>query len=90
MTTAADSLFERILNEPDVFYRHQQCDEPDLSTDQKRTILSDLLTSNKALFLQRYGKYMINEDCALFQGESDPLIGYMIGQMSGDDRILKI
>uniref|UniRef100_A0A0K0CU05 DUF2052 domain-containing protein n=1 Tax=Angiostrongylus cantonensis TaxID=6313 RepID=A0A0K0CU05_ANGCA len=50
----AESLFQRILREPDVFYRHQQNDEPDLSEEDKRAILSDLLISNKVLFLQRY------------------------------------
>ncbi|KJH49650.1 hypothetical protein DICVIV_04196 [Dictyocaulus viviparus] len=77
----AESLFERILKVPDVFYRHQQNGEPDLSVDDKRTILQDLLISNKALFLQRYGKYMNNDDCVLFRNESDPMITYMISQI---------
>ncbi|KAK6037412.1 hypothetical protein COOONC_25083 [Cooperia oncophora] len=48
----ADSLFGRILAKADVFYRHQQNDEPDLTEGDKRGILEDLMTTNKALFLQ--------------------------------------
>uniref|UniRef100_A0A7I4YUQ4 CCD97-like_C domain-containing protein n=1 Tax=Haemonchus contortus TaxID=6289 RepID=A0A7I4YUQ4_HAECO len=79
----ADSLFERILGKSDVFYRHQQCNEPDLTESDKRGILDDLLTSNKALFLQRYGQYMNASDCALFHDECDPLIQFMVSQIEG-------
>ncbi|KAK6755580.1 hypothetical protein RB195_014134 [Necator americanus] len=76
-----DAMFERILNKPDVFYRHQQNNEPDLTSDDKRGILSDLLQSNKTLFLQRYGQYLNAVDCAVFQDETDPLIRFMVGQI---------
>ncbi|KIH62816.1 hypothetical protein ANCDUO_06897 [Ancylostoma duodenale] len=77
----ADAMFERILSKPDVFYRHQQNNEPDLTTDDKRQILTDLLQSNKALFLQRYGQYMNAVDCDIFREETDPLIKFMVGQI---------
>ncbi|VDL78161.1 unnamed protein product [Nippostrongylus brasiliensis] len=77
----AEALFERILSKPDVFYRHQQNSEPDLTTEEKRAILQDLLTSRKTVFLQRYGRYMNKEDCALFQAETDPLIELMVRQI---------
>ncbi|KHJ82459.1 hypothetical protein OESDEN_17847 [Oesophagostomum dentatum] len=76
-----DAMLKRILGKPDVFYRHQQNNEPDLTTDEKRKILSDLLESNKVVFLQRYGQYICADDCALFKEESDPLIKFMIGQI---------
>ncbi|KAK6013293.1 hypothetical protein OSTOST_21448, partial [Ostertagia ostertagi] len=76
-----EPLFERILGKPDVFYRHQQSDDPDLTEGDKRGILDDLMTTNKALFLQRYGKYMNASDCALFRDESDPLIQFMVAQI---------
>ncbi|KAK6045207.1 hypothetical protein COOONC_17288, partial [Cooperia oncophora] len=77
--TMADSLFGRILAKADVFYRHQQNDEPDLTEGDKRGILEDLMTTNKALFfLQRYGQYMDASDCVLFRDEGDPLIQWMM------------
>ncbi|CAJ0590983.1 unnamed protein product [Cylicocyclus nassatus] len=76
-----DAMFDRILSKPDVFYRHQQNNEPDLTTEEKRQILGDLLESNKAIFLQRYGQYMDAADCAVFRDETDPLITFMVSQI---------
>jgi hypothetical protein len=49
-----DLLFEEILSKPDVFYRQQQRDEPDLKYDEKRQILSELLETKPHVFLERY------------------------------------
>lgn len=88
----ADAMFERILGKSDVFYRHQQNGEPDLTEEEKRTILDELLASNKALFLQRYGQHMVTDDCELFRSDSDPLVQFLVGQIESrkpDTRSMK-
>lgn len=85
-------MFERILGKSDVFYRHQQNGEPDLTEEEKRTILDELLASNKALFLQRYGQHMVTDDCELFRSDSDPLVQFLVGQIESrkpDTRSMK-
>lgn len=53
-----DRLFETILNKPDVFYRNQQKDEPDLTNEEKKRILRDLFDKAPSVFLDRYHSHI--------------------------------
>lgn len=63
-------LFDDILQKPDVFYRSQQRNEPEISMDEKRTILNDLFQTKPATFLERYHT-LINK--GLFLNNNLPL-----------------
>jgi hypothetical protein len=49
-----NKLFDEIIQRPDVFYRSQQRDEPEISVDEKRSILNTLFNTKPAVFLERY------------------------------------
>lgn len=69
--TPVDKMLNAIIACKDVFYKSQQKDEPELSQDEKLQILKDLLSRNKATFLQRYGKYLKQEHVSLFNPNED-------------------
>ncbi|VDK49948.1 unnamed protein product [Anisakis simplex] len=66
LATGADAMIERIMSNEDVFYRLQQRGAPDLTDDEKRTILSDLFKTQPCVFISRYCHYMIPSDCDCF------------------------
>lgn len=51
-------LFDRIIQNNDVFYRHQKKDEADIEVDEKLQILNDLFDQKPAIFLERYFNYI--------------------------------
>jgi len=48
------------------FFRHQQIDEPDLTHEEKQIIVKDLILNKPATFLQRFGKYLSEEQLEYF------------------------
>jgi len=48
------------------FFRHQQKDEPDLTLEEKQIIVKDLIQNKPATFLQRFGKYLSEEQLEYF------------------------
>ena len=48
------------------FFRHQQKDEPDLSLEEKQNIVQNLVQNKPAIFLQRFGKYLSEEQLEYF------------------------
>lgn len=67
--TLKDRLFAQIVGQNDVFYKSQQKDEADLSGDEKRNILSDLLEAKPSKFLERYHRYIGSEFLPLFESQ---------------------
>ena len=55
------SLFDSIAANKSAFFVSQQKDECDLSSDQKLNILSQLYQSNKMAFVQRYHRFLNND-----------------------------
>jgi len=53
------------------FFRHQQIGEPDLTTQEKRKIATDLLDHKPAVFLSRFGKYLSEIHLDYFEKDSD-------------------
>jgi len=49
------------------FFRHQQKDEPDLSLEEKEHIVKDLLLNKPATFVQRFGKFLSEEQLEYFE-----------------------
>ncbi|KAH9422100.1 coiled-coil domain-containing protein 97 [Dermatophagoides pteronyssinus] len=62
-----NKIIETISNEKNAFFIHQQRDDPDLSLNEKRIIVENLLESNRFLFLQRYGQYLDMKALTYFQ-----------------------
>jgi len=48
------------------FFRHQQKDEPDLGLEEKQNIVQNLVQNKPAIFLQRFGKYLSEEQLEYF------------------------
>lgn len=49
------------------FFKHQQKDEPDLSIEEKENIVKDLLQNKPSTFIQRFGKYLTEEQLEYFE-----------------------
>ena len=49
------------------FFKHQQKDEPDLSVEEKENLAKDLLKNKPAVFVQRFGKYLAEEQLEYFE-----------------------
>ncbi|CAD6186951.1 unnamed protein product [Caenorhabditis auriculariae] len=76
-------MIQRIVDSPDVFYKHQQFDDPELTKTEREDILRDLAVENVGLFLSRYGKYLLPEDCKLFDGVENDVVKYVLKQVRG-------
>lgn len=53
-----DILVQYICHQKDAYFRHQQRDEEDLSSEEKQRIVGSLLHTNASVFLHRYGKFL--------------------------------
>jgi len=51
------------------FFKHQQRDEPDLTVQDKEKLARDMISSRPAVFLQRFGQYLSEEQLEYFEGE---------------------
>ncbi|CAI4222646.1 unnamed protein product [Auanema sp. JU1783] len=79
MTTTFQQLFEKIISHDNVFYIHQQRNDPDLTKEDRLKILNDLFNSNLRLFLERYEKYIDPNDCDIFENpDNDSTIELII------------
>ncbi|GMS80761.1 hypothetical protein PENTCL1PPCAC_2936, partial [Pristionchus entomophagus] len=77
-----EPLFSRIVDGGDgVFYRHEQKGDDDLTVVEKREILSRCFAESKALFLQRYLRWIEKSDAALFSDTDSPLVDYFLGKL---------
>ncbi|EFO27246.2 hypothetical protein LOAG_01249 [Loa loa] len=61
-----DRMIDRITSYDDIFYRLEQRDTPDLTTQEKRELLENLYVKNPHLFMRRYHRYLTVEDCDCF------------------------
>uniref|UniRef100_A0A0R3S4G6 DUF2052 domain-containing protein n=1 Tax=Elaeophora elaphi TaxID=1147741 RepID=A0A0R3S4G6_9BILA len=59
-------MIGRIISHDDIFYRSEQRDTPDLTMEEKRALLENLFVENSHLFMRRYHKYLVVEDCDCF------------------------
>merc|ERR1719187_2372989 len=53
------------------FFKHQQRGDPDLSKQEKRRIVTELLDNRPAVFLQRYGKFLSEDHLDYFEDVID-------------------
>jgi len=51
----------------DGFFKHQQKDEPDLRIEEKFNLAKELLKNKPATFVQRFGKYLSEEQLEYFE-----------------------
>ncbi|ELT95464.1 hypothetical protein CAPTEDRAFT_157459 [Capitella teleta] len=58
-------IIQKAVNS-DGHFKHQQIGEPDLTAEEKMTIASDLLDNKPAVFLSRFGKYLLEKELAYF------------------------
>uniref|UniRef100_A0A915Q0G6 CCD97-like C-terminal domain-containing protein n=1 Tax=Setaria digitata TaxID=48799 RepID=A0A915Q0G6_9BILA len=59
-------MIDRIIACGDIFYRSEQRDTPDLIMQEKRALLENLYMKDPQLFIRRYHKYLVVEDCEYF------------------------
>lgn len=64
-----EDIIELISNKSEAFFKSQQKNDEDLSLEEKRTIVKDLMQSNRTIFLQRYGQYLNLEQLEYFQND---------------------
>jgi len=53
------------------FFKHQQRGDPELSKQEKRRIVTELLDNRPAVFLQRYGKFLSEDHLDYFEDVID-------------------
>jgi len=53
------------------FFKHQQRGDPDLTRQEKQKIVSQLLDSRPAVFLQRFGRFLSEDHLAYFEDITD-------------------
>lgn len=59
-----DRLLESIVSSgEEVFYRHQQREEPELEDKEKLALLEDLLANKPSTFLQRHSRFITRGNC---------------------------
>ena len=64
-----ENLLSSLINTASLsggFFRHQQKDDPDLSLEEKQNIVQNLVQNKPAIFLQRFGKYLSEEQLEYF------------------------
>lgn len=90
-TDCISELISFITCQKDAFFKSQQRDEADLSTDEKTAIVRKLFETDPSLFLYRYGKYL-NEnqlnftlECVTCTNKDDIIM--QIEQLKKKDRI---
>lgn len=60
------SMLNRIAG-TDAYFKQQLMTDPDLTFSEKFTIASELLDRKPAMFLERYGKYLVRDDLFYFE-----------------------
>ncbi|XP_053663172.1 coiled-coil domain-containing protein 97 [Anopheles marshallii] len=60
-------IFEHITNDPRVFYKNQQMDDPELTVCEKKAILRGVLNESHGTFLYRFGFVMRDEHLSYFE-----------------------
>uniref|UniRef100_A0A182JGF8 DUF2052 domain-containing protein n=1 Tax=Anopheles atroparvus TaxID=41427 RepID=A0A182JGF8_ANOAO len=68
-----NDLFDHICSNQQVFFKDQQKNEPELTTDEKKTILRAVLNQSHCTFLDRFGQYMKDEHLGYFEQEEQTL-----------------
>lgn len=64
-----EEIIDLISSKSDAFFKSLQKNDEDLSLSEKKTIVKDLLQSNRTLFLQRYGQYLNFDQLEFFQND---------------------
>lgn len=58
MDTAKTEMIQHLIQQPNVFFRSQQINDPDITDDEKQLIVHDLLNSSHLKFLHRFGNFI--------------------------------
>ncbi|XP_014251971.1 coiled-coil domain-containing protein 97 [Cimex lectularius] len=75
------SLLNRISENNEAHFKSQQVGDPDLTTHEKFTIAKGILDKSKALFLSKYGKYLLDEHLKYFEGSDDYEINFYLNEL---------
>lgn len=62
-----ERILQTIVQEKEAFFKNQQRNEDDLSSEQKHLLAEQLLNKNPSQFLFQYGKFLDNEMLKYFQ-----------------------
>lgn len=77
-----DALINHISNDNRAFFKHQQKDEDDLNVDEKKVILTDILTTSHSKFLARFGMVLKKEHLKYFESQNcDEFVTEQIKQL---------
>ncbi|VDK88094.1 unnamed protein product [Litomosoides sigmodontis] len=80
ITPNSSKMIDRIMSHDDIFYRSEQRDMPDLTTQEKRELLENLYKTNSQLFMRRYHRYLVVEDCDCFD-QNDYEIQFYVNEV---------
>ncbi|UXI16901.1 Glucosylceramidase [Sarcoptes scabiei] len=64
-------IIAKIAQKTDVFFKHQQRNDPELNLDERKKIVEDLFRSDRFLFLSRYGQYLSSEQLNYHKNHED-------------------
>lgn len=67
-----NEIFEFLAKNPNILFKSQQIDDPEISIDEKMCIASDILLESHLFFLQRFGKYLTMKYLNYFQNALNP------------------
>ncbi|EGT52873.1 hypothetical protein CAEBREN_30854 [Caenorhabditis brenneri] len=76
-----EGIFTRIVSDEDAFFQHQQKGEEDLTTEKKLEILKNLVSEKLSIFVTRYQKYLMPEDCEIFAENEDFVVQSIMQQV---------
>lgn len=64
-----NDMIEHIVNENKAFFRSQQINDPEITRDERRTIVSDILAKSQEQFLSRFGHFIRLDHLAYFESD---------------------
>ncbi|XP_053672481.1 coiled-coil domain-containing protein 97 [Anopheles nili] len=68
-------MFDHITHNPKVFFKNQQINDPELTDNEKGTILRNVLNKSHCTFLSRFGVFMKDEHLRFFE-QAEQTLGY--------------
>uniref|UniRef100_A0A914VCX1 CCD97-like C-terminal domain-containing protein n=1 Tax=Plectus sambesii TaxID=2011161 RepID=A0A914VCX1_9BILA len=86
-SVAVNAMFRRVIGHREAYFRSEQLGSPDLTDDEKRTLLAELFATKPAVFLERYWQFLEHSDRDCFSHLAhDYDIGYYLRLLAPDRR----
>lgn len=67
MDTIKTEIMHHLIQQPNIFFRSQQINDPDITDDEKQLIVQDLLNSSHLKFLHRFGNFITLNHLEFFE-----------------------